>query len=63
MKRKDREVDWTNGAEEIDRVIRSSESSPGAVATFPSLTGDHQFAIFNSHVEKDGNLVQWALQR
>ena len=63
MKRKDRMIDWSLPAADIHRIIRSSESSPGAVATFPALTENHQFGVFHSKIEPDAQFVRWAKRR
>ena len=63
MKRRDRVIDFNSPVEVVDRVIRSSDSSPGAVGFFSSHTTNHQFVLFNPKIETDKCLVRMAKER
>ena len=63
MKRRDRVIDFNSPVEAVDRVIRSSDSSPGAVGSFSSHATNHQFVFFNPKIETDKYLVQMAKER
>lgn len=63
MSRSDRIVDWNSPLPEIERIIRASDSNPGAIGTFPTLAGSHEFRLFGATIEKNRDMVKHLFKR
>ncbi|XP_078578189.1 hydrogenase maturation factor HoxX-like [Branchiostoma floridae x Branchiostoma japonicum] len=62
----DRQVDWTQPAEDVARGVRACDSQPGALGTLRVAVQDqqlkHEFALFGACVEGDPDMV-WDLKK
>ena len=55
MRKQDREIDWNNSIEEVSRIIRMSDTQPGAFATLsiPECKYNSKFRVFGAVVEEE----------
>ncbi|XP_013397625.1 uncharacterized protein LOC106164295 [Lingula anatina] len=57
MKKSDREIDWSASAEDICRIIRSSDTQPGALADITFLDNKTEltetYRVYGAHIEQD----------
>ncbi|XP_023933057.1 uncharacterized protein LOC106164275 [Lingula anatina] len=57
MKKSDREIDWSASAEDICRIIRSSDTQPGALANITFLDNNIQltetYRVYGALIEQD----------
>lgn len=58
MKHSDRQIDWTQPAEEVALRVRMSDTTPGALGIFADKHFDKKFRLFDAHTEKAGRHEQ-----